>query len=295
MSDEKWMDDRKPDTPFNRRVSNVRSTQFRMQALQQKQTERDFVSGTFAARPLQEPLPPQAPPPQTASSAQHFSIPSDYVSGQFAGRTPPPQKPQMPEPQVYTGQDMAPSRAFGAKEVVREMTDDEIDERAFYDQQTGTWNLRYFVRRLQYEVGRANYFARPLALLCVSIDGFKALGMEFGPLALDKSIENLVLTLFHNTRPVDMIGRYGEARFLVLLPELNREQVSQLCEHVRQSCQNTVITHQWHNFRLSVSIGVVLTTPEIEDVESLIAIADLGADMVTERGGNGFCFAAEAV
>jgi GGDEF domain-containing protein len=79
---------------------------------------------------------------------------------------------------------------------------------------------------------------------------------------------------------------------MVVCPEMDEEQAAALAEKIRTVCEAIVVAHQWQNVQLSASIGIASLSPECNDVESFIALADLGADMVTENGGNGVFFAA---
>jgi diguanylate cyclase (GGDEF)-like protein len=177
---------------------------------------------------------------------------------------------------------------------VKELTDEEIDARAFYDQATHAYNLRYLVRMIQQEVVRAETFGRPLSILVVSIDNFKNIGMEYGTLGMDKSQAAIAATLMGNCRKVDMVGKYTDSRFIVVCPELGVTEASQMAAHMTTVCGQLVVPHQWHSIKLSVSVGIASLGEYATDFESLIALGDLGADMVSENGGNGYFHAPDA-
>lgn len=352
MANEPWMDERKPDSAFNRRVAGVRSTQTKIQAMQAQKKERDFSLGGFTSKTLSE-RQGISSNANTDSSAAHFQIPTEfdqpnrqtnpnqrplpnvydpanmsseeaaYVSGTFrqtdyanqqrpthqfqqAPPAPPPfqpaphqfqqappqfqqqqqfqqtpqqqfqqalqqfqqapqqfqQAPQQyqqlppqyqPPPQQYnTGQYPAAPQNYGsgpyppteqanpssqylhqvaeqyAQPVAQELTDEEIDARAFFDPQTQAYNFRYTVRRMQYELARANYLGRDLAIMVVSIDNLPALSGEFGPPAVDKSVESLAAALFNCCRPINLVGRYTDGRFVVVCPEMPNENAKQI-------------------------------------------------------------------
>jgi diguanylate cyclase (GGDEF)-like protein len=178
----------------------------------------------------------------------------------------------------------------------RELTDDEIDSRAFYDQTTPTYNFRYLIRTMHRELKRAIRYKRGLSLLVVTIDHYAKIGQEYGMLAVDATIAAASEALITTCRSdVDMVGRYGEDRFLVLLPETPGKGASVLAERIRKRFEGIAIPYQWHTIRVYSSIGIAHYPGHGDDLESLIAQADLAAEMVTERGGNGVCFAPEII
>jgi diguanylate cyclase (GGDEF)-like protein len=244
----------------------VRSSQSRIQ--KQQQAGEEFMREQPAGRP--------APPPsglgaqlggQRASNTGSFAAASASRTGLPAAEPPAPAV------------------------VVRELTEDEIHERALYDLKTGVWNLRYIVTRLQYELYRAQHLQRPLCVMVVALDHFATIAMEYG--TADKGIPALAAALFQNIGPLDMLGRFSEQRFLVICPEVGREQIEQHANQLREACSRATITHDRTSFNLTVSMGIAVLSAGIEDAESLMAIADLGADKVSDSGGNSLCFAAE--
>jgi diguanylate cyclase (GGDEF)-like protein len=175
------------------------------------------------------------------------------------------------------------------------LTNQEIDARAFFDSQTQAYNFRYILRRLEHELARAKYFDRSVAVLVISIDTIKRIPADWGHGPIDKALDLVAATLFSNSRPFDLIGRYTDDRFVLICPEASMDDVTKTAESIREACSVLQVKHQWQDLRLSVSIGIAISSAEFDDVESLIAIADVGADTVTQNGGNGFCFGADTL
>ena len=71
---------------------------------------------------------------------------------------------QMSQPQYSQPQ---PAR------VVRELTDEEIDERAVYDAQTRASNLRHTIRLARQEIVRSQFFGRSMSLIVVALDDYR--------------------------------------------------------------------------------------------------------------------------
>ena len=185
---------------------------------------------------------------------------------------------------------------FTPPEKVREMTDDEVDVKAFYDHETATFNFRYLVRCMRRELTRAHRYKRPLSLVVLIIDNYKMISMEYGVLAIESAMQEAAEAIITSCRAdVDMVGRYGEDRYIVLLPETPGVGAGALAERVRKKFEDIVMRHQWHEIKLSASIGVAHFPGHGKDIESLIAQADVAAETAQERGGNRVCFAPEEV
>ncbi len=185
---------------------------------------------------------------------------------------------------------------FAPSEPVRELTDDEIDMRAFYDKETPTYNFRYLVRTIRRELVRSVRYKRNASLLVVIIDNFLKIAQEFGMLAMDSTVAAASEALITSCRSdVDMVGRYAEDRFLILLPETPGKGASVLAERIRKRFEGISIPFQWHTIRVFCSIGIAHYPGHGNDMESLIAQADLAAEIATQRGGNGVTFAPDLV
>jgi diguanylate cyclase (GGDEF)-like protein len=245
--------------------------------------------------PPQQPAYPPAPPQQGYPPAHGYASQQQQAAAYppVPYQTPPQPSHQQSHPE-HAQPAAAPTPAPAPRSASSKLSDEEIDERAIYDSQTRAYNLRHIVRLLRQEHTRAKFFNRSVSLLVVSIDNYDQILMEHSANAVEKAVDAVSRALLHFCRPVDLVGRYIDSRFMVVCPEMDEAQATELAEKIRKVCEAIVIAHQWQNFSLSASIGIASLSAECDDVESLIAIADLGADMVTENGGNGVFFAAGA-
>jgi diguanylate cyclase (GGDEF)-like protein len=175
--------------------------------------------------------------------------------------------------------------------VVRDMSDDEIDQRAFFDTLTKAYNLRYMLRCLHTELVRSQQFQRPTCLMVVAIHKFREIGMDYGALALDNVLSTAAEALMVTCRTVDMVSRFMEDRFLVMMPETDLHTAAALAEKVRQTFEGITIPHQWHNIRFHADIGLAEFPTHGQDVESFISLADFACDSVAEAGGNSILLA----
>lgn len=171
----------------------------------------------------------------------------------------------------------------------KQLSDDEIVQRAFFDTVYDVYNFRYMLQLLNSENMRATVFQRPYAILIVSIDSYLNAAIQFGHLVVKQMGCTVADILKANCHPVYSIGSFCEGKFMVIMPEATLQSARELAALLIKASQ-LQLTHQGELIDLSISIGIGCGSRDIE-IESLIAIADLGADIAADRGGGNYCFA----
>lgn len=119
------------------------------------------------------------------------------------------------------------------------------------DQLTGLHN-RHFLERY---LGVGERPADLLALL-VDVDGLKQVNDGFGHEAGDALLRSVASTLRSNTRPGDVLVRWGGDEFLLLVPRLNAEAGLRYGERLALAIAAGVVGEPWGELRPSASIGV---------------------------------------
>jgi diguanylate cyclase (GGDEF)-like protein len=127
-----------------------------------------------------------------------------------------------------------------------------------------------------------------LSVCVVVVDGYHGIFHSYGALAIEQATAMASETLIRSCRAdVDLVGRYGEDRYLLILPETPGPGAAVLAERVRERFASLLITSQWNKIAMSVSVGIS-QYPGGDSLEELIAQAELFAELVQEeRGGNG--------
>jgi diguanylate cyclase (GGDEF)-like protein/PAS domain S-box-containing protein len=109
-----------------------------------------------------------------------------------------------------------------------------LEELAVKDGLTGLANRRRFDEALDVEFRRAQREARPLSLLLIDIDDFKALNDTHGHLAGDRVLRRLATLLAgFAQRAGDVAARYGGEEFALLLPHSDQAQAEATAEQLR--------------------------------------------------------------
>lgn len=145
------------------------------------------------------------------------------------------------------------------------------------DELTGCLNQRGFQEAFTSEVERANRLRRPLVLLLVDLDEFKAVNDARGHGMGDAVLRRVGELLRQSTRDVDVVGRIGGDEFAALLVETGGREgldvADRLCRRAR-GLAGAVTT---------LSIGVAGLVPG-DSVGTLLDAAD-AALYDAKRGG----------
>jgi len=161
-------------------------------------------------------------------------------------------------------------------------------EMAVTDQLTGLYNRRYLASHLSGMFDRAFWTGRPLSLMILDIDHFKAINDTHGHDIGDKVIQDIADRVRNSIRGVDLACRYGGEEFLVAMPDTDKEFAGVVAERLRReiAAQSVTLNAGRDNIDVTVSIGLSSTEdgPKDDTAQKLIKRAD-EALYVAKNGG----------
>ena len=136
---------------------------------------------------------------------------------------------------------------------------DELRHAATTDPLTGIANRRSVDAALHREWLRAHRAGAPLSLLLIAVDQFDEFRARHGGQIGDDSlrvIAQALLTTCH--RAGDLVARYGERKFMILLPETPRHGADTIARRARLAVERLAVAQQSSlaGERLGVSLGV---------------------------------------
>jgi diguanylate cyclase (GGDEF)-like protein len=140
-----------------------------------------------------------------------------------------------------------------------QQSETRIRSLALTDQLTGVGNRRRLEQALEEEISRAGRSGDKLSALMADLDHFKRVNDTYGHGAGDKVLRAFGDTLRGNTRPTDVLGRYGGEEFVVVMPDTAREQAILTAERLRISFASGLIAPLAEP--MTVSIGAVEFAP----------------------------------
>lgn len=145
------------------------------------------------------------------------------------------------------------------------------------DPLTGINNRRFFDQRLSEEASRARRYDRPLSCLFLDIDHFKRINDQHGHQTGDAVLKQVSALLDERLRQTDVLARFGGEEFVILLPDTEQEDASQIAEQIRERIEQTGFTlHNGKALKVTLSIGLAVLHPNnhINDARQLLAAAD---------------------
>lgn len=165
-----------------------------------------------------------------------------------------------------------------------------LDEVAQRDGLTGIYNRRRFDEHLGHVWQHAVRENRPIALLFVDIDHFKAYNDRYGHQAGDEAMKAVanVLTRFAR-RPLDLVARYGGEEFAVVLYDTTQAYASEVAERLLEDVRGLGIPHQDSSAApvLTISVGVACVQPVARRSSAgLLQLADQALYAAKDGGRN---------
>ncbi|WDY57230.1 sensor domain-containing diguanylate cyclase [Pseudomonas sp. PSKL.D1] len=155
------------------------------------------------------------------------------------------------------------------------------------DSLTGLANRRRLDQVLRQEWARAQRNRKPLAVLMVDVDHFKAFNQRHGHAGGDHALREVAKTLERCIRrPADLAARYGGEEFQVILPETGLEGAMLLAERIRTSVE--ALAPFADDVRsVTVSIGIAIHAPGTQqDLTGLLGAADEALYRAKANGRN---------
>ncbi len=188
-------------------------------------------------------------------------------------------------------------------------TNNQLRELAQLDPLTSLANRRTFNSQLMAEWKLAAKLHRPIAVLMIDVDFFKAFNDRYGHVQGDSCLRKVGDVLRNCTtgrpgavspgrrasdkianlgRDEQLAARYGGEEFAVLMPGANLEVATRLAERLRQGVEDLLMAHAGAPWGfVSISVGVASIIPgEKDNPQNLTEAADACLYEGKQRGRN---------
>lgn len=161
----------------------------------------------------------------------------------------------------------------------------QLKELSMRDALTGVLNRGTIFELLNKYLQKAERKKRPVAIIMVDLDHFKAINDEHGHLGGDAVLRTVATAIEKSLRSYDHIGRYGGEEFLIILNETDIKAACEAAERVRKAVEALKVQHENRIIQLSLSQGIALSCGD-EQAEHLIARADAALYLAKQEGRN---------
>ncbi len=171
----------------------------------------------------------------------------------------------------------------------------ELATLASTDSLTGLANRRSLDRALRTEWARAQRNGKPLSLLMIDVDHFKAFNERHGHPGGDEALRRVAKVI--NTcirRPADLAARYGGEEFMVVLAETDLNGALIIAETMRTAIEaQPPFGNDTTPVTVSIGVGTRGARCALK-LEDLLAAADMALYQAKDNGRNQVAFTEKA-
>jgi diguanylate cyclase (GGDEF)-like protein len=162
---------------------------------------------------------------------------------------------------------------------------------SFLDPLTHLYNRRYFDDLLEKEIFRSRRNGKPISLLTMDLDGFKAYNDAFLHAAGDIALQEIASILRDCVREVDTVSRLGGDEFAILLVESSAQGARDRAKRIIQRLEAHMLPgrENLRTERLSASLGVATFPDDAFDRQDLTQKSDHALYMAKHQGGGKVC------
>jgi diguanylate cyclase (GGDEF)-like protein/PAS domain S-box-containing protein len=150
----------------------------------------------------------------------------------------------------------------------------ELREQATRDALTGLYNRHYLEETLGRELIMARRHGHPVSVIMGDLDHFKAVNDRYGHLGGDEVLRTFGNLMKRHTRGSDICCRYGGEEFLLILPQMAKDDAVERAEQLCIAMAATPVPYGASAIRVTASFGVATFPGDGRTGDELIGAAD---------------------
>jgi diguanylate cyclase (GGDEF)-like protein len=168
---------------------------------------------------------------------------------------------------------------------------DKLERVSTTDDLTGLHNRKYLQERLEEEISRSKRYGTKISCILFDIDFFKVVNDMYGYEWGDILLRNIANKLDAMIRKEDILTRYGDEEFLLVLPNTSEENAFLFGERFRREVEKMEFIpageDEAHRITISGGISTFPCMPDVEeDANTVIRYAEHALYNAKHRGKN---------
>lgn len=191
--------------------------------------------------------------------------------------------------QPFSAEEILAARVFANQAGValqNSLLHSELQQWATTDPLTGLYNRRGFFGLARHELERSRRFTRPLSVLIMDIDRFKAVNDTYGHPVGDVVLQQMANRFRDVLREIDLICRYGGEEFCILLSESDLEGAVKAAERILHEVSCCPFETRVGPLNITISIGLASLEGADIGLEELLDQADKALFQAKTAGRN---------
>lgn len=169
-------------------------------------------------------------------------------------------------------QDLETRVAARTKEL--EIANEQLSGLAMTDPLTQLLNRRSFFQKVEEELDRSARYGHPTVVGMADLDHFKTFNDMEGHLFGDQALRKVGQLFRSGLRKSDIVGRYGGEEFVMMMPETQIGNATEICNRLRAAVETSEFQGHSASAYLTISIGLALFPKHGKSVEELVQAAD---------------------
>ena len=168
----------------------------------------------------------------------------------------------------------------------------KIQKVLMVDSLTGVYNWRYFIARTDEELSRAKRNSLNISFIGIDIDNFRRVNELYGIKVADSIIKGLVDILKKNLRREDIITRWREDEFFIIISSFKeKKDLQKIVERLKEKITSNVFFYKNIRLKINVSIGIVIYPEDniFSSKDVINALEDCFIN-IKRKGGNSILF-----
>lgn len=154
---------------------------------------------------------------------------------------------------------------------------------AWTDSLTGLYNRAYLADYLPRRLRETQEEGKPLAVLMVDVDHFKAVNDTWGHPVGDRVLGAVARRLQDNVRGFDLVARMGGEEFVLIMPHCRHRDMPMVARRLLEAVAAEPVRDGDQAIPVSVSMGIALARPD-DGPDDLLRRADDNL-LAAKRGG----------
>jgi len=181
----------------------------------------------------------------------------------------------------------------GAVQIIRDLSSNitleqimrQLEQLAMYDPITELPNRKYIEQNIIARLAELQRYGWVFGTLFISIDEFGNMKEKFGKDILNKILRVVAMTMRNTLRPFDVVGRWRDEYFVVVVSNVAEEQLQIVAERLRRLVENSTITIGDSEIRTTISVGGTIAS-ERDKIDFVLRKASEQMLQAKEMGGN---------